>query len=567
MGTNLVNAGSAAERDRIVGFVRGMDVLDQNTNNITNEPNHYVADSLHNTPVLLSYWAKESTSELNEVLFSANNMGVLHAVDAATGQEKWSYTPQELLPNIKRYVDNESGDHTYGLDGNMTLHTTRKATTTYDYEVDKAWLYLTQRRGGRSVIGLDVSNGYNTANPFQVMWKIDGATNAEFRDLGQTWATPQIIPVRFGCPNNCTVKEVLMFGGGYNPAYDDKTLSYPVSPAASGHGNAVYFVDPETGERIWSVGNGNHHTLNLPILDSVPESPVPVDNDADGVVDILFFSDIAGHVWRIDLDKNAATKDALAKSGGQIASLAPVVGGVKQPLRFFNRIDVVINGDTNETANFNLVLGSGMRSSPLHDEPVLNRVYSIRDPWVFTPPLGDTRDADGNLISEYRYVKNQSTGTRDIIRAANLYQFVQGASPASLPVVNQDYLGFYKVLTARGEKVLQSTLTHGGRVFLTSYVPPDPSVSNNNCGFELGESRLQIFDLQLGTDLVPNQFRPYLRVGSGIVANGSIVDTGQTGGPDFITGVNTEKLIDLLQPSNPNIFRKFYRTGWAELDD
>lgn len=560
-----VNAGSTGERDTIVGFVRGTDVLDQDSDSITNEPNRFVADTLHNSPVLLSYRAKESTDELSEVIFSANNMGVLHAVDASTGEEKWSYTPRELLPNIKKYIDNASDDHVYGLDGNMVLHTKRKAVTNYDYEIEDAYLYLTQRRGGRSVFALDVSNGHSTTDPFKVMWKINGETDTDFRDLGQTWSTPQVVPVRFGCPANCAVKEVLMFSGGYNPVYDDKNLSYPVSPAATGHGNAVYFVDPETGELIWSVGNGTHHKLNLPIKDSIPETPVPVDTDADGVVDILFFSDIAGHVWRIDLDTNAADANSLAKSGGLIASLAPVSGGVKQSLRFFNRVDVVISGNTYSTANFNLVLGSGMRSSPLYVEPVLNRIYSIRDPWVFTNPVSDQLDASGNAVAEYRYVKDDITNTRDIITPAALVEF--NSSSSSTPVTHADYFGFYKVMAGRAEKILQSTLTHGGRVFLMSYVPPDPSVVNNSCAFQLGESRLQIFDLQFGTDLVPSQFRPYVRVGSGIIANGTIVDTGQGNGPDFVMGINSEKLVDLLQPNNPKVFRRFFRTGWTELDE
>lgn len=558
-----IGAGSAAERASIVGFVRGSDVVDQDFDSITNEPNHFVADSLHNTPVLVSYWARDADDLSNEVIYSANNMGVLHAVDAATGEELWSYTPRELLPNIKKYVDNNEADHVYGLDGNMVLHSTRKVSSAYDYEIDEAFLYLTQRRGGRGIFALDVSNGHNTTDPFDVMWKIDGATSPGFRDLGQTWATPQLIPIKLGCPDNCEVKDVLMFGGGYNPIYDDTALTYPVTAAANGHGNAVYMVDPETGELIWSVGKGTHHTLDLPINDSVPETPVPVDSDADGVVDILFFSDIAGHVWRIDLEQNATDAGDLAISGGLIASLAPVVGGVKQPLRFYNRIDVVINGNTYSTASFNLVLGSGMRASPLFVEPVLNRVYSIRDPWVFTNPIGDELDASGNPVPEYRYVKDSTNNTRDIITTDVLTE----PSPSTTARNHNEYFGFYKVLSARAEKILQSSLTHAGRIFLTSYVPPDPSVTSNGCEFQLGESRLQIIDLDYGADLLPGSLRPYVRVGSGITPNGTIVDTGQGNGPDFVTGINSEKLVDLLEPDNPNIFRRFFRTGWTELDE
>ena len=36
---------------------------------------------------------------------------------------------------------------------------------------------------------------------------------------------------------------------------------------------------------------------------------------------------------------------------------------------------------------------------------------------------------------------------------------------------------------------------------------------------------------------------------------------------DWWVGINAEKLVDLLAPDNPNIFRRFFRTGWSELDN
>jgi len=145
-----------------------------------------------------------------------------------------------------------------------------------------------------------VSDALDPAAPFKVMWKISG-DDAGFGNLAQTWSTPQLINIKTGCPASCTTQEVLLFSGGYNAdVYDNKNLTYPVTAAAQGHGNAIYMVNPETGALIWSAGKGSNHKLQLDMMeDSVPETPVPVDNNADGAVDILFFSDIAGHVWQI----------------------------------------------------------------------------------------------------------------------------------------------------------------------------------------------------------------------------------------------------------------------------
>ena len=255
-------------------------------------------------------------------------MGVLHAIDPEDGTELWSYTPEELLPNIKAYVDNKNTTkHIYGLDGQPVLNSTRIQNPDGTLVTDKAWLYLSQRRGGNNIFALDVTNALDDTDPFKVMWKIKGGVaGTDFRDLGQTWSTPQLITVTQGCPANCTNREVLMFSGGYNPAaYDDRQVNFPVGIPDTGHGNAIYMVDPQTGDLLWSAGRGIHHSLELPNLrDSVPETPVPVDYNADGVIDVLFFSDIAGHVWRVDLDASAATGNNLsdlAIVGGMIADL------------------------------------------------------------------------------------------------------------------------------------------------------------------------------------------------------------------------------------------------------
>jgi len=71
---------------------------------------------LHSSPVVVTYESNPDTDVRNRALFIANNMGVLHAIDPEDGTELWSYTPEELLPNIKAYVDNKNTTkHIYGL--------------------------------------------------------------------------------------------------------------------------------------------------------------------------------------------------------------------------------------------------------------------------------------------------------------------------------------------------------------------------------------------------------------------------------------------------------------------
>jgi len=547
-----LNAGSDAERDQLVSWALGADVPDNPTEN-----HWYVADALHGTPQLLSYRSSVANDERTEVLYSATNLGVLHAIDAESGQEIWSYTPEEHLPNIKKYYDNEIAvDRVYGLDGEILINSTRTESTDYDYEVDKAHLYLTERRGGNRVYALDVTNGFNNTDPFRVMWKITGGTIGDpFADLAQTWSEPEIINVSYGCPDDCQERELLMFAGGYNPLYDDVNLDHTTvenNLPASGHGNAVYFVDPLTGDRVWSVGNGIQHTLDLPIEHSIPSTPIPIDTNLDGFVDLLYFVDLSGDVWRIDLSKKFSDGGVIHQSGGQIAALSPA----GQSLRFFNPIDVSLSGLNISTSNFFLVTGSGMRNSPLHTEPDNNRLYSITDRWIQEAPY--RKDPITNeKVTDYRYVKN-SFGTYDIITADDSVLRDVSDTSSSTSV---EY-GFFKPLEP-GEKALTPTSTRRSQVLASTYVPPG---TGSGCEGVIGTSRLYLLSLPEGNNAFPEDLEgSYITIGEGIQGSGVLVDTGETDAPYLLFDKDPRSLEDVV--SGTSIYRKFQRTGWVENDD
>jgi type IV pilus assembly protein PilY1 len=548
-------AASNNERNALVQWVRGADSIDRDQDGDTTEPNYYVADSIHSGPVLITYRAEEATGLQEEILFSTTNMGVVHAIDPKTGDEIWSYSPAELLPNIKSYVDNDASEHVYGLDGNMAVRISYKSTTTFDYETDRVTLFLPQRRGGSQLFALDVSNALATTNPLKRLWTISGGiADTDFRDLAQTWSTPRIVPIRLGCPDNCEVKDALLFGGGYNPLYDDTDLSFPVTRPAIGHGNSIYLADPDTGELIWSAGNGTHHMLDLPINDSVPATPVPVDTDADGVVNTLFFADVAGSLWRIDFDQRAESPTALALGGGKIAAL----NEAGETRRFFNEPDVSINGITHGAADYHISIGSGMRTSPTFFEPLNNRLYVLRDTTVFSNPT-QADPLTGDALPEYRYVTDPS-GNRSVITPTELWKFSETApgSPTEF--------GYYRELDP-GEKVLQPTLTHGGRVFLTTYMPPDPNAALEACDYQIGLTRLYILDApDGGIELATSFGSPFTAAGEGIGAAPQIIDNGDGSGADLGVGPVVFKLHELLAPHKPDIFRRFHRTGWSELE-
>ncbi len=550
----ILGAGSDPERDTLMSWALAPDVPFEN-----NTIRSYVADSLHGSPQLLTYNSSTSIDPnvRTEVLYAATNQGVLHAIDPLSGEELWSYSPVEHLSNIRSYFRNRrtGGNRVYGLDGQILLHSTRVASQDYDFEVDKARLYMTERRGGNRVYGLDITNGDQSTDPFKVLWKIAGGADGtdEFEDLAQTWSKPVMINVRFGCPGNCEEKELLLFSGGYNDTvYDDVNLNFATldgNAPQSGHGNAIYLVNPETGKRVWSAGNGSagdnaNHDLNLPGMDhSIPSTPVPVDTNLDGFVDLLFFVDISGDVWRIDLSKGDSDQDVIHVGGGQIAALSPV----GQSLRFFNPLDVSISGFNASTSNFFLVTGSGMRNSPLFPEPNKNRLYAIADRNISRVP------------ADYRYVPGENGNDNTIITADD--DVIRNVDDPSS--TTSFFHGFYRSFPL-GEKVLVPTATSSFRVRASTYVPP--TLATEGCAGPVGNSRLYLLALPNGENAVPEDVEEgYFAGGEGIQGPGVQISTGE-GDSDYLLFDKEVRATKDVIVGAPEVYRRFQRTGWVEQD-
>ena len=82
--------------------------------------------------------------------------------------------------------------------------------------------------------------------------------------------------------------------------------------------NAVFMVDLLTGNLIWSAGETTDHDLQLPdMIFSIPAELRLLDLDGNGTTDRLYFGDMGGQLWRIDIingetaDEPKSTKDSV----------------------------------------------------------------------------------------------------------------------------------------------------------------------------------------------------------------------------------------------------------------
>ncbi|MCB1755505.1 MAG: hypothetical protein KDJ38_08280, partial [Gammaproteobacteria bacterium] len=316
-------------------------------------------DPLHSQPSMVDYGSRQ-------VVYIGTNQGVLHAVDATDpvttgdysgGDEVFAFIPEELLANLNAIHQNYAwGKHIYGMDGDITIWHKDDNGDRIVNGVDQVTLIAGMRRGGKSYFALDITNPDAPA----LKWHLNPSVSG-FERLGQTWSRP-ILTTFNG-------SKVLIFAGGYDPAQDDKTVR-----SADSMGNSVYVVNADTGALIWSASNTGSGQINADLKYSIPSDLAVIDSDVNGSADRIYFGDMGGQLWRIDLDETGLG----TSSGAIITRLADFADNTTSGNRKFFYPPAVALMYLNGSRYLAIALGSGNRSHPLSTS-VEDRMFVLRD--------------------------------------------------------------------------------------------------------------------------------------------------------------------------------------------
>lgn len=445
---------AAGERDALIRWMRGDDGADLDGDGDRTEPRHQMGDPLHSRPVTLSYGTSAENPET--VVYLTTNDGYLHAVDAATGEERWAYVPGQLLARQNDLLVNAaSAGKRYGLDGEMRLAVRNRDGEPGIGAGDEAVLVFGMGRGGTAVFAVDVSD----PDAPQLRWRVDRASE-RLGDLGQVWAAPVVTRLRIGDDT----RDVVVLSGGYDDAQDNR--GYRTDTA----GNALFVLDLEDGEVLWSAGAPDHgHDLELPrMTHSIPAAPRTIDLTGDGLPDRLYVGDTGGQLWRFDFLNGSGAEEFGA--GGVLAALG--AAGLADPpaadvRRFHATPDVVFVNCTRGTF-LAINIGSGYRGHPL-DTDVEDAFFSVRDANVF------------GARSSASY--GEPLGVADL-------QDITGDAAAVVP---NDAAGWrLRLLEDPGEKVLNASTTFDQTVFFTSFSPTEAVAS---CAGGVGINRAYQVDV------------------------------------------------------------------------
>jgi hypothetical protein len=279
-----------------------------------------LGDMIHSTPV---YW----NDGTRRTVFVGANDGMLHAIDAADGSERFAYIPSMLMGRLPALA-NKSYTHQYFVDGRMDVKSFVNASN-----VTQTILAGTLGAGGKGLFGLDVTNAAPTSEAdaaAKVLWEVTNASSG-FADLGDTYAAPTLLTLPDGTA-------ALVVGNGYNN---------------TGNGRAMlYLVNARTGALIHAFDTGSGTASTSP---NGLSSPSLWDTDGDGKKDTAYAGDIDGNLWKFKLVSPYTVTSLYTNGAGAAHAITMAPGLSAHPLGgvmvTFATGRMLSAGDVNDTAD------------------------------------------------------------------------------------------------------------------------------------------------------------------------------------------------------------------------
>lgn len=336
----------------------------------------------------------------------------LHIIDAETGEEIATYFAKKVLTHNGQYKAITQGSlaqsteaiPSFGIDGPWTQYARYQTDTRGQSIAKPLYVFGGARLGAKAYYGLDLTgldkvvsasnlNGFAPKQLFAITPDRQDFGQFYFKQMGYSWSKPVITHINwFGAPTL-----VAILSGGYDAQEYDKPdglrerhyLQQEQQPIL---GNAIYIVDAKTGVPLIvataesgtdssssRVDNKGFYGLskeagkvlqvtNASMAYSITGSVKVRDREEDGLTDHLYFADLQGQVFRLDLD-NVASSSALA-SKARVVRLADFRRQTNRPGPRFYETPVVtlqshnaVNSHSNKFATVSVA--SGDRSHPL----------------------------------------------------------------------------------------------------------------------------------------------------------------------------------------------------------
>lgn len=499
------------------------------TESLTSAPElRQIGAIMHSVPELVTNKGKVTYNATTKTIGSTNRedyllfgttQGLLHVVDAKTGQEKFAFVPNEMIENQKEgfnnYLNTSGGMDNlyYGIDGPWAIHTEYVIDGSGNLTVGtgkginqkgKQLAFGGLRMGGRSYYSLDLQSIDTPKLNFHI--DPDDEITGPLSYMGQSWSKPSVAYVNW----KGSRKLVMFVGGGYDMGYEDPDYEqenqigagvYMFSAEGTDAGKLLWWAsaNAQTSEVTTNSGVIGRNDENMKY--SVVSQIRTVDRDGDDLVDHLYFGDLGGQLFRIDLDNKAATLGGFSKAPIRILNLNNEDHPEKSP-RFYDMPSFSIYNEKGTT--FAVVsIGSGNRSKPLQSytvdtsDIVDDAIYNIYDKDVtrrdlYNATSWNTKDITSlALLSE----ENRYSNTALVAPFASNGWYYKFDNCVAGSDGKTDSCSGYKL---QSEKAFGTPLAMNYRLYVSTFDSSKPGISGD-CGAGVkGESLLTSFCLPFG---------------------------------------------------------------------
>jgi len=429
------------------------------------------------------------------VIYFGANDGMLHGINADTGEEVLAYVPARLYSKLPGLTDPQY-DHEYYVDESPAVG---------DVFYGGAWhtnLIGALRGGGQGIFALDVSDpsmfGEDPAKAAStVLWEF---TDADDADLGFTFGRPSIAKMQDG-------KWYAIIGNGYNNTAADGNVS------TTGHA-VLYIIDIET-KAVTKIDTGAGSVVTPNGL----SRPAIVDYDGDYKVDYIYAGDLQGNMWKFDV---TGTSPASWSNATKRSILFTAVDsfGAGQPITTEPEIDLAPAGPK----GLFIIFGTGkyIETSDITNTQT-QTMYGIWDSAGYSG-AATVNVARSELVTQtLTYRVGITSGIELRIDTNNpITKWGNGGTPG-------EYMGWKIDLPESGERTIANPVIQDDKVIFISITPdPDPCAPG-------GSSWFMVFNLANGGRTAQDVID--------VNSDGEISAADRDGQPDVVSGVRKQALI------------------------
>ncbi|GAB1233746.1 PilC/PilY family type IV pilus protein [Ferrigenium sp. UT5] len=426
--------------DQIVNFLRG-DRSNESPAGMRNRSAEAdgtggptLGDIIHSRP----FYVADAT---NPTIFVGANDGMLHAINATTGAERWAYIPSMLLNKMAKLAHPYGGltnPHDYFVDGRINIRSIDISGT------PTRILAGSLGAGGRGLYALNIegSSGLAASSESDVvgkaLWEIDGTTgklnnatptvSTAYNNLGFTYGAQAIAKVNAGGV------DAIIAGNGYNNNPLGDYQAY------------LYVINAASGQLIARIQAGSGGSAASP---NGIFSVAPIDINRDGKIDRVYAGDLKGTMWKFDLTNASAASWSVSA----LHTTSPA-----QPITSTPGVALHPSG------GFMVTFGTGaMLDTADTTDSTVHYVYGIWD----GAPVANTTLMTSNL-EERNYVDGSTGATTRVRRSLNI-QTPNWASGGDK--------GWVVALPAGEKLVGEGSFIASGRFYFTSHNPTVSTLS------------------------------------------------------------------------------------------